>query len=87
MAGDRLDGLGVFSTALFRVVAFVPSIILFGYAIRAGPSYIATVGLWAVGVYAANAVVGVVAFGDAFSVRAAVGFATACATVALVTPK
>lgn len=86
IAGDRLEGLGFFWAAVIGVVAFAPSIVLFGYAMKAGPSYIATVGVWAVGIYAANAVVGVLAFGDAFSARTALGIAAACVTVVLLKP-
>src|SRR3954447_25233686 len=69
VAGDNLHGFGFLSAALFGAAAFAPSIIAFAYAIKIGPSYIATVGVWAVGVYVANAVVGVMAFGEAFSWR------------------
>jgi drug/metabolite transporter (DMT)-like permease len=86
VAGDRLQGLGFFWATVLGVVAFAPSIIAFGYAMKIGPSYIATVGIWAVGVYAANAVVGVLAFGDPFSWRTAAGIGAACATVMLLKP-
>jgi hypothetical protein len=59
---------------------------LFGYALKTGPSYIATVGSWAVGVYAANALVGIAAFGDSFTPRTALGIVAACATVILLKP-
>ncbi|HEU5431593.1 MAG TPA: hypothetical protein VFU81_08020 [Thermomicrobiales bacterium] len=86
VAGDRIDGLGFFGTAVIGVVVFAPSIITFGYSMKVGPSYLATVGIWAVGVYAANAVVGVVAFGDPFGVRTALGVVLACVTVVLLNP-
>lgn len=86
IAGDRIDGLGFFWANAAGVALFAPSIMLFGYAIKAGPSYVATVGIWAVGVYAVNAVLGVVAFGDAFSVRLALGVAAACFAVVLLKP-
>ncbi len=86
ISGDRIDGFGFFWAAVAGVLAFAPSIVLFGYALKIGPSYIATVGIWAVGVYAANAALGFVAFGDTFSVRAALGIATACLTVVLLKP-
>jgi multidrug transporter EmrE-like cation transporter len=86
IAGDRIDGLGFFWAAVLGVAAFAPSIILFGYALQAGPSYIATVGIWAVGVYAVNAALGFVAFGDVFSVRAALGIVLACITIILLKP-
>jgi multidrug transporter EmrE-like cation transporter len=66
VAGDRLHGFGFLWAAVIGVVAFAPSIMIFGYAMKIGPSYIGTVGIWTVGVYAANAVVGVIAFGDPF---------------------
>jgi multidrug transporter EmrE-like cation transporter len=68
------------------VIAFAPSIMTFGYAMKSGPRYIATVGIWAVGVYAANAIVGVMAFGDPFSWRTVLGVGAACATVLLLKP-
>ena len=86
IAGDRIDGLGFFWAAVLGVIAFAPSIILFGYALQAGPSYIATVGIWAVGIYAVNAVLGFLAFGDTFSIRAALGIVLACVTVVLLKP-
>lgn len=86
IAGDRIGGLGFFGAAVLGVVVFAPSIILFGYALKAGPSFIATVGIWAVGIYAANAVLGVTAFGDALNWRLVLGLATACMTVVLLKP-
>jgi hypothetical protein len=86
IAGDRVGGLGFFWASVVGVALFAPSIVLFGYAIKTGPSYVATVGIWAVGVYAVNAVLGVVAFGDAFSVRLALGLVAACVTVILLKP-
>ena len=86
LAGDRIDGLGFFWASVAGVAMFAPSIVLFGYALKAGPSYVATVGIWAVGVYAVNTVLGVVAFGDAFNARLALGIAAACLTVVLLKP-
>jgi hypothetical protein len=86
VVGDRIDGLGFFSAAVIGVVAFAPSIVLIGYALRAGSSYIVTVGIWAVGVYAANALVGVFVFDDPFTVRTAAGVAAAGAAVVLLKP-
>jgi multidrug transporter EmrE-like cation transporter len=86
VAGDRIDGFGFFWAAVLGVVAFAPSIVLIGYALQRGPSYIATIGIWAVGVYAANAVVGVLVFDDAFTFRTALGISTACVTVVLLKP-
>ena len=86
VAGDRLQGFGFLWAALFGAAAFAPSIIAFAYAMKLGPSYIATVGVWAVGVYVANAIVGVVAFGDAFSWRTLAGVIAACVTVFLLRP-
>jgi multidrug transporter EmrE-like cation transporter len=86
ITGDRLQGFGFFWAAVLGVVAFAPSIIAFGYAMKTGPSYIATVGIWAVGIYAANAIVGVVAFDDRFDWRTAIGIGAACVTVILLKP-
>jgi drug/metabolite transporter (DMT)-like permease len=86
VASDRLQGFGFFWAAVLGVAVFAPSIMSFGYAMKIGPSYIATVGIWAVGVYAANAVVGVLAFGDPFSWRTVLGVAAACFTVVLLKP-
>jgi drug/metabolite transporter (DMT)-like permease len=86
LAGERLEGLGFFWAALLGVAVFGPSIMTFGYALKIGPSYIATVGIWAVGVYAANAAVGVLAFGDPWSWRTAAGIVAACVTVVLLKP-
>ncbi len=86
ISGDRIDGLGFFGAAVGGVVVFAPSIVLFGYALKTGPSYIATVGIWAVGVYAVNAVLGFLVFGDTFSLRAALGIGLACLTVVLLKP-
>jgi multidrug transporter EmrE-like cation transporter len=86
VASDRLSGGGFLGAALLGALAFAPSIVAFAYALRIGPSYIATVGIWAVGVYAANALVGIAAFGDAFSWRTIVGIAAACITIALLKP-
>jgi multidrug transporter EmrE-like cation transporter len=86
VAGDRLQGLGFFWATVVGVAAFAPSIITFGYAMKIGPSYIATVGVWAVGVYVANAVVGVMAFGDLFSWRTVVGMSAACVAVVMLGP-
>ena len=86
LAGDRLQGFGFFWAAVLGVVAFAPSIMTFGYAMKIGPSYIGTVGIWAVGVYAANAAVGVIAFGDPFSWRTVLGVSAACVTVLLLKP-
>jgi multidrug transporter EmrE-like cation transporter len=86
VAGDRMSGLGFLWAAVGGVVAFTPSIILFGYAVKTGPSYIATVGIWAAGVCAANAVVGIAAFGEPFGWRAATGVAMAGAAVVLLKP-
>jgi multidrug transporter EmrE-like cation transporter len=86
LAGERLQGAGFFGAAVLGAVAFAPSIIAFAYAMKIGPSYIATVGIWAVGVYAANAVVGVLAFGDPFGWRTLAGIVTACVTVFLLKP-
>jgi hypothetical protein len=68
------------------VVAFAPSIMLFGYALKMGSSYLAMVRVWAVGVYAANALVGLLAFGDDFSYRTGLGLITGLATVVLLKP-
>lgn len=86
VAGDRIDGLGFAVATVIGVAAFAPSIILFGYALRAGPSYLATVAVWAVGVCAANALLGVLAFGDPFGARTALGLAAACLALALLNP-
>lgn len=86
VASDRLSGGGFLGAALLGALAFAPSIVAFAYAMRIGPSYIATVGIWAVGVYAANALVGIAAFGDAFSWRTVVGIAAACLTIVLLKP-
>jgi multidrug transporter EmrE-like cation transporter len=86
VAGDRIEGLGFFGATILGVAVFGPSIIAFGYALKIGPSYIATVGIWAVGVYAANSVVGVLAFGDRFGWRTAIGIAAACVTVVMLKP-
>jgi hypothetical protein len=86
LAGDRIDGLSFFWAAAVGVVAFAPSIMLFGFAMKSGPSYLVTVGVWAVGVYAVNAIVGVVVFGDAFGVRTGLGIAAACLAVMLLKP-
>ena len=86
LAGDRIEGLGFFAAAVLGVAVFGPSIIAFGYALKIGPSYIATVCIWAVGVYAANAVVGVLAFGDRFGWRTAIGITAACVTVVMLKP-
>lgn len=86
VAGDRHQGLGYFAAALLGVVAFAPSIMTFGYAMKLGPSYMATVGIWAVGVYAANAVVGMLAFGDLWSWRTVFGMTAACVTVVMLKP-
>lgn len=86
IASDRLSGGGFLGAALLGALAFTPSILAFAYAIRIGPTYIATVGIWAVGVYAANAVVGIAAFGDAFSWRTVLGIVTACVTIVLLKP-
>jgi multidrug transporter EmrE-like cation transporter len=86
VAGDRLQGFSFFWAAVLAVAVFAPSIMTFGYAMKIGPSYVATVGIWAVGVYAANAVVGVLTFGDPFSWRMVLGVAAACVTVVLLKP-
>ena len=86
VAADRIDGFGFFWSAVLGAVAFAPSIVAFGYAMKIGPSYIATVGVWAVGVYAANALVGILVFGDSFSLRTVVGLLAACATIVLLNP-
>lgn len=86
VAADRLQGLGFFWAAVLGVAVFAPSIMSFGYAMKIGPSYIATVGIWAVGVYAANAVVGVLVFGDAWSWRTVVGISAACLAVIMLKP-
>jgi drug/metabolite transporter (DMT)-like permease len=86
LAGDRLQGLGFFAAAILGVAVFGPSIIAFSYAMKIGPAYIATVGTWAVGIYAANAAVGVLAFGDPWSWRTAAGIVAACVTVVLLKP-
>jgi drug/metabolite transporter (DMT)-like permease len=86
VASDRLQGLGFFWATVLGVVAFAPSIMTFGYAMKIGPSYIATVGIWAVGVYAANAVVGVLAFGDVMTWRTVVGIGAACVAVMMLKP-
>ena len=38
VAGDRIDGFGFFWAAVVGLVAFAPSIVLFGYALRSGSS-------------------------------------------------
>lgn len=86
VASDRLSGGGFLGAALLGALAFTPSILAFAYAIRIGPSYIATVGIWAVGVYVVNALVGIAAFGDAFSWRVVLGIVTACVTIVLLKP-
>jgi multidrug transporter EmrE-like cation transporter len=86
VASDRLDGSGFFLASVLAVVAYAPSIILLGYALKIGPSYLASVGLWFVGAYVANAVAGVMAFNDPFTMKTAVGIATACVAVVLLTP-
>ena len=57
-------------------------------ALRRSPYHpvIATVGVRAVVIYAANASVGVLACGDPFSWRTAAGLIAACATVILLEP-
>jgi multidrug transporter EmrE-like cation transporter len=86
VAGERWQGVGFFGASVLGVLAFAPSIVTFGYALQLGPSYIATVGIWAVGVYAANALVGALVFGDPWSWRTVLGIAAACAAVALLKP-
>jgi hypothetical protein len=65
---------------------FAPSIISFGWGLDLRPSYVATVGIWAVGVDAANTVIGMVAFGDPFGARTALGGVVARITVFLLKP-
>jgi multidrug transporter EmrE-like cation transporter len=86
VAGDRLGNAGFVWAAAAGVLVFAPSIVAFGYALRAGPSYAATVGTWAVGVYAGNAVAGVMLFGDSASWRLAAGLAAAAVAVGLLKP-
>jgi multidrug transporter EmrE-like cation transporter len=83
VAGERVAGLGYFLAATAGLVIFAPSIVAFGYALRAGPSYLATVGVWVVGILAGNALIGIVAFGDRLDLRTALGIAAACLTVLL----
>jgi multidrug transporter EmrE-like cation transporter len=86
VSGDRIDGMGFFLAAVIGVAVFAPSIVLIGYALKAGPPYVATIGIWAVGVYAMNTVAGVVVFRDPFTARVALGMAMACVTVVLLKP-
>ncbi|MGH9884007.1 MAG: hypothetical protein ACREBE_00655 [bacterium] len=86
VAGDRIHGAGFLWAAILGVAVFGPSIVTLAYAMKIGPSYLATVGIWAVGVYTMNAVLGVIVFGDPFGWRMAAGMATACATVVLLKP-
>jgi multidrug transporter EmrE-like cation transporter len=85
-AGDRIDGLSFLWAAIVGVVAFAPSIVLFGFAMKSGQSYLVTVGVWAVGIYTVNAIVGVLVFDDAFGARTALGIAAACLAVVLLKP-
>jgi drug/metabolite transporter (DMT)-like permease len=86
VAGERWQGVGFLGASVLGVLVFAPSIVAFGYALRLGPSYIATVGIWAVGVYAANALVGALVFGDPWSWRTVLGIAAGCAAVVLLSP-
>jgi hypothetical protein len=72
--------MNFFVVAVLGVLVFAPSIILIGCALKNGPTYIATTGIWAVGVYAMNTAVGVFAF------RVALGMVNACPTVVLLKP-
>jgi hypothetical protein len=83
LAGERLEGSGFLVATLGGVLVFAPSIILFGYALRVGPSYLASIGIWFVGAYATNALVGVLAFGDPFSARTVAGLVAAFTAVLL----
>jgi drug/metabolite transporter (DMT)-like permease len=83
VAADRIRGAGFLWATILGIAVFGPSIVTFGYAMRIGPSYLATVGIWTVGVYATNAMVGVMVFGDPFGWRIAAGMVTACASVVL----
>jgi multidrug transporter EmrE-like cation transporter len=83
VAGERVEGRGFFVAAVIGVVVFAPSIVTFGYAMRVGSSYLATVGVWVVGIFTGNAIVGIYAFGDRLNLRTALGIAAACLTVVL----
>ncbi|MGH2535027.1 MAG: hypothetical protein ACRDJW_22425 [Thermomicrobiales bacterium] len=54
IAGDRIEGMGFFMPAVLGMVMCAPSIMLFDHALTTGSSYFATVGFWAVRVYAVN---------------------------------
>jgi hypothetical protein len=84
--GERYEGSGFFLATVVGVVAFAPSIILLGYALKIGPSYIASVGAWFIGAYLANAIVGIVAFDDPFTTKTVAGIVIACIAVVLLTP-
>jgi multidrug transporter EmrE-like cation transporter len=70
---------------MLGIIVFAPSIITFGYAMKAVPSYIATAGGWAVGIYATSALVGALVFHEPFTTRTAIGIAAACLSLMLLT--
>ena len=83
IASERLEGSGFFLASMLGVLVYAPSIILIGYAFKVSPSYLATIGIWFIGAYAANALLGIIAFDDTFTFRTAAGIAAAGLTVFL----
>jgi multidrug transporter EmrE-like cation transporter len=83
-AGDRFASQFLLANIL-SITLFAPAIVTFGYALRAGSSYLVTTLVWLVGLTLGNTLVGVMVFGDAFGLARAVGIGAALVALVLLT--
>lgn len=83
-AGDRFEANFLLANIL-SIALFAPAIITFGYALRAGSSYLVTTLVWLVGLTLGNTLVGVMVFDDPFGIAKVAGIGAALVALFLLT--
>lgn len=83
-AGDRFSENFLLAN-IASIALFTPAIVTFGYALRAGSSFLVTTLIWLVGLTLGNTLVGVTVFGDPFGLMRAAGIGAALVALVLLT--
>jgi multidrug transporter EmrE-like cation transporter len=83
-AGDRFSNSFLLAN-IASIALFAPAIVTFGYALREGSGYLVTTLVWLVGLTLGNTLVGVLVFGDPFSMMRMAGIGAALIALVLLT--